>query len=124
VARVWFCYEDDLARFVDLYREVVATRAYENAIERGNLVQLIVRPLSLFLADDYRVKLHQFGSAMQSYMAANGVMVRGVEMIPSNGYMDHYLVRMLTIMRFSESLLSSDYTIVVHPTVWFGLRLC
>jgi len=118
VTGVWFYYEDDLVRFVDLYREIVATFQYENAIERGMLVRLVVRPLGLFLAHDYRDMLRLFGSAMQAYMGARGVMVRDVEMLPPNGHMENYVVRTLTIMKFTDS------TIIVHPTVWFGLRLC
>ena len=115
---VWFYYEDDLVRFIDMYREIIATRTYENAIERGMLVRLVVRPLGLFLANHYREWLRMFGSAMQAHMGACGVLVRDVEMLPPNGHMENYLVRTLTIMKFMDS------TIIVHPTVWLGLRLC
>jgi len=112
---VWFYFEDDLVRFIDMYREIISTITYENVTRYGMVIDLIMRPLG-FLTEDNRRKLCMFGTAMQAHMSACGVIVRGMVMIPPNERMTNYTVRILTVLRFVDSIT------MLHPSVWLGLR--
>ena len=113
---VWFYFEDDLVRFIDMYREIIPTITYENVTRYGMSIQLIMRPLGLFLSEDNRIKLCMFGTAMQAHLSACGVIVSGMVMIPPNERMTNYSVRILTVLRYVDSIT------MLHPSVWLGLR--
>jgi len=103
VTGVWFYYEDDLTRFVNMYREIVASRTYDNVTRHGMSVQLMMRPLGLPLTDYYQVKLHRFGDAMQAHMRDMGVIVRGVEMLATHERMTNYTVRLYILTKRTKS---------------------
>lgn len=53
---------------------------------------------------------------MQAHMSACGVIVSGMVMIPPNERMTNYSVRILTVLRYVDSIT------MLHPSVWLGLR--
>lgn len=101
---------------VDMYRALVATNRWETQSRLGVRVKLIVRPLSLFLDDEYRECLLRFANMWQQYMRTCGIGCREAELVPSYAYESHYFIRILSIMEFAPP--STRY-----PTVWFALSM-
>ena len=101
---------------VDMYRALVATNRWETQRRLGVRVKLIVRPLSLFLDNEYRECLLRFANAWQRYMRACGIGCREAELVPSYAYESEYFIRILCIMEFTPP--STRY-----PTVWFALSM-
>ena len=101
---------------VDMYRAIVSTSNWNLHRSLGLRVKLSVRPLSLFLDDEYRERLLRFGNVWQRYMRECGIECGEVELIPSYAYESNYFIRILSIMEFP--LPSTRY-----PTVWFALSI-
>lgn len=99
---------------VDMYRALVSTRNWDLHRRLGLRVKLSVRPLSLFLDNEYRDRLLRFGIVWQRYMRECGVECGEAELVPSFAYESNYFIRILSIMEFPPP--STRY-----PTVWFAL---
>ena len=98
---------------VDMYRALVSTHNWDLHRRLGVRVKLSVRPLSLFLDNEYRDCLLRFGNVWQRYMRACGIECGESELVPSFAYESNYFIRILCIMEFPSS--------TRYPTVWFAL---
>lgn len=102
---------------VDLYRALVGTNVWERGRRRGLRVNLLIRPLSMFI-DNMRMNLLlRFGNVWQNKMISCGINCRDAQIVPSNAYTTDYFIRILAIIKF----ISIENTSC--PTVWFSLSL-
>lgn len=111
----WFHYQNDVTRMINMYRALVVTSRWES--NRGLRVKLVVRPLSLFLPDDYKHRLLRFARTWQGYMRIIcGMNCTEYQLVPSFFYETEYFIRILCIMKFTPPATR-------YPTVWFSLCL-
>lgn len=102
---------------VDLYRALVGTNVWERERRIGMRVNLLVRPLSMFIDNTRINKLLRFGNAWQNKMRSCGINCRDAQIVPSNAYTTDYFIRILVIIKFISTENMSC------PTVWFSLSL-
>lgn len=102
---------------IDMYKALVATSRWQMERQWGFRAQLTIRPLSMFMDNRRMNSLRHFGNAWQDKMRACGIDCRNADVVPSNAYSSDYIIRILAIMKFTPSEMSS-------PTVWFSLSMC
>lgn len=102
---------------IDMYKALVATSRWQMERQWGFRAQLTIRPLSMFMDLRRMNSLQHFGNAWQDKMRECGIECRNADVVPSNAYSSDYIIRVLAIMKFTASGMSS-------PTVWFSLSMC
>lgn len=100
-----------------MYRALIGTFRWERDRRRGHRVNLVVRPLSLFISNERMNLLLRFGKAWQNKMRACGINCRDAQVVPSNAFTTDYFIRILAIIKF----ISTENTSC--PTVWFSLSM-
>lgn len=100
-----------------MYRALVGTNVWERERGRGLRVNLLIRPLSMFIDNTRMNLLLRFGNVWQNKMRSCGINCRDAQIVPSNAYTTDYFIRILAIIKF----ISTENTSC--PTVWFSLSL-